>query len=402
MSHQDKGSQQIRYNAEFLQQALGWLLKGGNWSSIRFREDCTWLPRQLVAAALVWAWSDELTLGERFFAARRIIDFLDRPQRNFAGSVQAFLKLLARWTEELAAILSAAFRERMQMALAERWRVHGFAVFGTDGSRVELPRTRSHEAAYAPQPPKVKFRNGHPRRASAAATKKAQTPLIWLTLLWHVGTGLPWCWRCGPSGSSEREHCLAMLAELPAGALLTGDAGFTGYNFLQTILQSGRHVLVRMGSNVRLLRKLGWTGESTSTVYLWPERVAARDQPPLVLRLIILQGPRQPLYLVTSVPASRLSERQVIDLYRRRWGIELFFRHFKQTFQRRKLRSASARPALVELQWSLLGLWGMALYAQVELQTQHLDPGQLSVARVLRSFRRVQRDYRHPQNAAAV
>jgi hypothetical protein len=283
----------------------------------------------------------------------------------------------------------------MQTQLAQHWLVHGLAVFGTDGSRVELPRTRSHEAAYAPQSPRA-FRRGRPRRATAAAQKKAQTPLIWLTLLWHVGTGLPWCWRCGPSGSSEREHCLAMLEELPTGALLTGDAGFTGYGFLETILHSGRHVLVRMGSNVRLLRKLGWTGETHSTVYLWPERVAGQKQPPLVLRLIILQGARQPLYLVTSVPASRLNERQVIDIYRRRWGIELFFRHFKQTFQRRKLRSASAEPALVELHWSLLGLWGMALYAQVELERQQLDPARLSVACVLRSFRRILRDYRHP------
>jgi len=99
---------------------------------------------------------------------------------------------------------------------------------------------------------------------------------------------------------------------------------------------------------------------------------------------------------VTNVSRSRLSDAQVIDVYRRRWGIELYFRHLKHTFQRRKLRSTSADNALVELQWSLLGLWGMALFAQVE-QTKHgIDPLQQSVAGVLRAFRRMLRDYLHP------
>jgi hypothetical protein len=117
---------------------------------------------------------------------------------------------------------------------------------------------------------------------------------------------------------------------------------------------------------VRLLRKLGWAKEAAGTVYLWPDRAAQQNQPPLVLRLVVATGGRHPVYLVTSVPRPQLSDTQVIDIYRRRWGIELYFRHLKQTFQRRKLRSTRAEHARVELDWSLLGLWSMALYAQVE------------------------------------
>ena len=51
----------------------------------------------------------------------------------------------------------------------------------------------------------------------------------------------------------------------------------------------------------------------------------------------------------------RLSDQQVLDIYRRRWGIELCFRHLKQTFQRRKLRSTSADNARVELEWPSTG-----------------------------------------------
>jgi Transposase DDE domain len=400
MSHQDKDRRVIRYNAEQLQLALQWLLGPVFWSSIQFREDCTWLPLQLAATALVWAWSDELTLGERFLAARRIAEHLYQPQQEFATTSQAFLKLLRRWTARLVGLVQACFRQRMQAALAAQWRLHGWIVFGVDGSRVDLPRTKSHEAAYAPSTQRAGKRKRYSRRKKprdAAHTKKARTPQLWLTMLWHAGTGLPWSWRIGATDSSERAHWVEMLPELPEQALVAADAGYVGYEYLRAVIASGRHLLLRVGSHVRLLRKLGWAKESAGTVYLWPDAVAQKNQPPLVLRLVVSHNGKHPVYLLTSVLSpSRLSNRQIIDLYRQRWGIELFFRHLKQTFQRRKLRSASANNARVELEWSLVGLWGMALYAQVVLTAHQIAPARLSTACVLRAFRRLLRDYRHP------
>jgi IS4 transposase len=53
---------------------------------------------------------------------------------------------------------------------------------------------------------------------------------------------------------------------------------------------------------------------------------------------------------VTSVrDAGRLSDRQVANSYRQRWGIELFFRHFQQTLGRSKLRSHKAEHSEWEL-----------------------------------------------------
>ena len=378
MSHQDKDRCRVRYNAEYLQQALQWLLGRVAWSGIQFRQDCTWLPAQLARAALIWAWSDELTLGERFFTARKITAQLDQPQQEFAGSSQAFWNMLVRWTARLVTLIQACFRQSVQDMLAANWSLHGWIVFGVDGSRIELPRTRSHEAAYSPSAKRRSKKKKHRRRKTAddaAAAKKAQTPLIWLTILWHAGTGLPWAWRIGATDSSEREHWMQMLPELPAQSLVAADAGYVGYEYVQAVIASGRQLLLRVGSNVRLLRKLGWAKESAGTVYLWPERAARQNLPPLVLRLVISHNGKHPVYLVTSVlSGTRLSDRQVIDLYRQRWGIELFFRHLKQTFQRRKLRSTSADHARVELEWSLLGLWGLALYAQAVLRQEGLAP----------------------------
>lgn len=401
MSHQDQDGRKVHFHYEYLRRALVWLLPSTALTSIAFRADCTWSASQLAAAALLWVWSDEFTLGERFQTARKIVQTLFPRQQEPAGSYQAFTKLLRRWTDKFVECLQQALRRRMQQSLASRWLVHGFAVFGTDGSRIELPRTRSNEEAYAPLPgPQRKHwrkRVRRPRQSAAARAKKANVPQLWLTVLWHAATGLPWNWRLGPCDSSERSHLLEMLPSLPKEALLTADAGFVGFDFLQLIVASGRHILVRVGGNVRLLRQLGTVRESKGTVYLWPDAAAQRGAQPLVLRLVVTQNGRQPVYLVTSVlSGQRLSDRQVGDLYRMRWGIELFYRHLKQTYQRRKLRSLEADNAKLELQWSLLGLWAMALYAQVELARKEVPAAKVSIAGVLRAFRRMLRDYLHP------
>ena len=47
---------------------------------------------------------------------------------------------------------------------------------------------------------------------------------MWLTLMWHVGSGLPWDWLTGPSDFSERGHMQEMLSKLPENSLITADA----------------------------------------------------------------------------------------------------------------------------------------------------------------------------------
>ena len=76
MSHQDEDRCHARCNAEHLKQALHWLLRDIQWSGIGFRADCTWTPVQLVATAVMWAWSDEPTLGERLFAGKRMVKYV--------------------------------------------------------------------------------------------------------------------------------------------------------------------------------------------------------------------------------------------------------------------------------------------------------------------------------------
>ncbi len=74
--------------------------------------------------------------------------------------------------------------------------------------------------------------------------------------------------------------------------------------------------------------------------------------------------------------------------------IEVFFRTFKQTFGCRKLRSRSAPNAQLELDWALIGLWGVCLLGTRELHANGPTPARFSPAAALHAFQRTLREYR--------
>jgi hypothetical protein len=402
MSHQDRPLPLV-INHQTIKQVIDWLLAPAVFASLAGGSQATWKPRMLAATAVLWATSELSTLHARFAQARKIITKVFRWHPAPGVSYQGFVKMLAQWQPELLGVLVPHLRARMQEGLPAQWETAGYVVFAGDGSRVALARSASLEATFAPQRRRRKSaprkqaaaaRRAPKTQAAAARQKKATSPQLWLTLLWHVGSGLPWAWRTGPSGASERDHLVAMVPELPAQALLVADAGFVGYDFWQALLTAGHHFVIRVGANVRLVRQLGWTREHAQVVYLWPDQAAQKRQPPLVLRLVVVHDGKQPVYLVTDLSKGRLSDRQVATIYGARWGIEVFFRTFKHTFGCRKLRSRSAPNAQLELEWSLVGLWCVCLLGTRELRASGHEPTRLSPAAAIHAFQRTLREYR--------
>ena len=104
---------------------------------------------------------------------------------------------------------------------------------------------------------------------------------------------------------------------------------------------------------------------------------------------------RGPIYLVTSVMSQEaLSDAQMAVVYGKRWGIEVYYRHCKQTFERRKLRSQNPDNAMVELHWSLLGMWAMGLHSHARLVGGGVLPQQISFAGIWRAYRRPMREFK--------
>ena len=422
MSQQDQADE-IIVNHKVLKQVADELLPADLFRGIDARRDATWKPRMVVLTVLLMLVSGKKTLGAGFQLGRKAVGKIFRWQRPPGISYQGFVTQLCKWHFELKWAVMLHLQDEMQDRLSDEWTIRGFVVMACDGSRVELSRTRSLEEAFSPKKKsgsssakkKAKRSRGKAKKAKKKAQpkkkkaksqsaesikKKANSPQMWLTLLWHVGSGLPWDWRTGPSDSSEREHVQKMLRNLPQNTLMTADAGFVGYEFWNDLLQRGHDFVIRVGGNVKLLKNLGCARQSEHTVYLWPNTAAKKKQPPLCLRLIELHDGRQPVYLVTNLPKSRLSDQHACEIYAARWGIELFFRTFKQTFGCRKLRCQAAANVEWELDWSLIGLWCICLLGETELAANGNDPTRLSAAKAIEAFQETVLHYRvRPEDA---
>jgi hypothetical protein len=345
-------------------------LAGPPFSGFHARSDVRWTARFLAFVAILMAWSPQQTLGDRFDAAWDTVTRMFRSRKRPGKTYQGFVRRLFRLGETLLDPVVDHLRGVLRQVAGAYWTRQGFVAFAADGSRVECPRTQANE------------------QALGCGGRKGTGPQFWLTSLWHMGTGLAWAWKMGPSTDAERTHLRDMLHLLPLNALLVADAGFTGYALLREILAGGRSFLVRVGSNVRLLKKLGYAQvETDGTVYLWPEKFQKKDQPPLVLRLIVLEGKGKKMYLLTNLSTEQFGDEQVAILYEMRWGVELFYRSMKQTLARRKMLSRAAKQARAELSWTLVGLQLLGLLSVEQIIQSGRDPLSWSVAASLRVVR---------------
>ena len=358
----------------------GWhesFLAGPPFSKFDVRSDVRWTARFLAFAAVLMAWSSEQTLADRFGAAWEslvgMFPFCRRPGKTYQG----FIKMLLQRGEGLLGWVRAHLRVELQKMAGEHWTRQGLLAFAADGSRVECPRTKANEEALG------------------CGGRKGTGPQFWLTSLWHMGTGLLWSWKIGLATDAERMHLRQMLDLLPRCAVLVADAGFTGYELFSELLAGGRSFLIRVGSNVQLLKKLGYAKvENDGTVYLWPERFRKKNLPPLVLRLIVLQRKGKKMYLLTNLPGERLSDEQASILYEMRWGVELFYRSMKQTLARRKMLSRAPAKARAELSWTLVGLQLLGLLSVEQILRSGRDPLSWSVAMSLRAVRLAMIDHK--------
>jgi hypothetical protein len=391
-----KGSKQAVTGVDqgaLLKRALTWIVRPDTFANMPLHGNVTWIPHRLVTLAVLFAWSDAPRMTECFEKAaklsQKLFDFLA------VESYQGMARALVTYGPKLIPRLWTRLQTLMEQTAPQHFRIGKWLPLAVDGSRFTTPRTMSNELAFAAKnygsgkmaKSRAKWKNKKKRSKKLSAPVK---PQIWLTLVWHMGLKLPWCWKTGPSNSSERDHLIELIEsqEFPKNTLFCGDAGFTGYDFWNAILEQGCDFLVRVGGNVRLLKNLGHARLGDGVVCLWPNVAARRKQPPIIVRLIEIKNELGSMYLVTSVLSDRqLSTSALKRLYPLRWGIELHFRAVKQTYGRGNLRSRSADNALVELDWSLIALTMIQLLGIREQQKLDIPPEQSSVAQAIAAIR---------------
>jgi len=328
-----------------------------------------WSAQKVLWVGLLMNWMAGSTLSERFRAARRLVRLV-QPRWVLPTTYPGFVEAQQRWWPVLWPLLCRRLRADETFGVA--WRVMGWLVLAADGSRFECPRTTDNE------------------KGLQCAGREKTSPQIFQTTLQHVGTGLPWDVRLGPGTDSERRHLEQMLCDLPPQSLLTADAGFVSYELCAWLCKNNHTFVLRVGGNITLLEGLGWEQEQRErTVYLWPQD--RRNNPPIVLRQLRFLSPGGlPVVLLTNeFDTSRLRDDVMQAIYGARWGIEVYYRIFKQTWGFRQLLSRTPETALNEQRWRIASLWTLQRLIAKHLSAAGHDPRRFSGAqarRIIREF----------------
>ena len=337
-------------------------------------------PFWLASVALTcWGWMADGTLTERVSAACDVVGYIF----DVKGSVtrQGLMKALATCGAALVELMIDSLSSHVR-SLKGHWTESGKVNIAVDGSKFAAPRTAENQAFFAA--PVRKRKKRYKRKSDQS---KASTVQVLLTVCWHMTTGLPLRWRTTASHGSERRNVADMLDSLPRNARLIGDAEYVGYPLWSKICNSERSFLIRVGSNVTFLKKLGKHRIEDGFVYYWPVCVMNKNGQPIVLRMFQIRDGKKAVYLVTN--ELDMSDELAGRLYAARWKVEMFFRTVKQTCEHAKLLCLRPENVLTELNWTLLGIW-YALFAGKQAQVNEgRSPDQLSPVKVISAFREV-------------
>ena len=300
-------------------------------------------PRRWCGANLSYVWialalSARPGLVERFEEARawtaQVFAKRKRPGTSYQGFVDASLLHGRELLETLRQRLQVVLQRHSAATLA-------WPLFAVDGSRVRVPHTLANEAAFG----LTRIKN----RADSA-------PQLLVVAAVEMSRKVMWDWEVEDGNASEPELAARILRRLPAGALIVKDAGAVSHAWLAELLRGRRHILMRVAGNFRLwAAQVGATLERGGEVWLHDREQRAA---PLRLRLIAVHSrAARPVYLLTDLPRTQVSDSLAGELYRQRWGAsEIGFRSFKQTLSRTVLLARSPEMAVLECHYSLLGM----------------------------------------------
>ena len=213
-------------NGDYLKRALNWVLTDAIFADVRLHGNVNWTTRALVRLALFWVWSSEPGLVQ---AAQAAISLVLKLFGSVAvKSYQALTGALISCRPQLLPVLWRRLQGLMAVCGGPAWRSGQWLPLAVDGTRVGVPRTRSNEQRFCKprrqhgkKKARRKKRGRHARRRHGPGQRHSKShydpqavgPQVWLTLLWHIGLCLPWCWKLGPAYASERDHLQTLLQE---------------------------------------------------------------------------------------------------------------------------------------------------------------------------------------------
>lgn len=228
---------------------------------------------------------------------------------------------------------------------------HGHAVKQFDGTGLTMADTEANRQAYPDHPSARKY-SGFPALNLMGAFD------------WFSGALLDW--TTGNVNNDEKRLFMNLWSSLTRGDLICGDRGFCGFGLFWW-LQHHRGVecatrLHARRTHRRIVRVLGpndlivaWSKTTVRPKWLTPEDWQSAPEELLVREIsanVAADGFRtQQITIVTTLLDESIPAQDWLDLYRRRWGVEVNFRDLKITMGMDILKCKT--PAMIEKEVNL-------------------------------------------------
>jgi hypothetical protein len=279
----------------------------------------------------------------------------------------------------------------------------GLRLMAIDGTVLDVPDSEANANAF-----------GYPKggRGSGAF------PQVRKLSLQEVGTHVEYAFvvkGIKEKESGEQSMVSGLLRHLKAGMLLLWDRGFFSYNLWQSVLLRGCHLLARV-SDRHVLRPIEPLADGSYLAKIYPCYSARnKDRWGIKVRVIRykLDDPNRVGYgkehvlLTTLFDAATCPAQELIELYHKRWEIELMYDEQKthqaprQATKPAHLRSETPLGVIQELYALSLGHYvTRALMAEAAAQTE-VAPLQLSFVGCLQIIKNRRDEYRIGDSAKA-
>lgn len=247
-----------------------------------------------------------------------------------------------------------AFREVFEKAAAlaleiwperagDRWR--GMSVLGVDGSRYNLPATEEIRKEFDPD-------------SGLGMPGKGHYPQCLVSTLYDVFRGLPLARSVAPYRTCEREEAVKLLESAPPDSLAVFDRGYPAYWFFLHLMEhfSG-HFLMRCSTSATFSAIAPFLKSSQPEAIIdivAPKTYTAEQRralPTLRLRAIRSHGPdgNESVFLTDLLDMEAIPRGEIVDMYFKRWAVEVYYREEKIIQQVERFHSRTAKGVLQEL-----------------------------------------------------
>lgn len=304
---------------------------------------------------------------------------------NISGNTGAYSQARERLPKEIALAAAACIFEHLCPPMEERLLFHGHRIFAIDGTNLHVADTPELLEAFPP---------------GSNQYSQSTRPIVQLIVAHDLVTGTAitpvWGPKNGPNRTSEQGLLIKLLPRLPEQSVIVGDRNFGVFSVVHALTKHHNPVVVRLTID-RVKRLLGSDPKpETRRDVTWAASAHdCRSHPEFtpdmsVKGRVIVHYFQQketgkviPLYLFTTLD---LSDELIIELYQRRWFLEIDLCMLKSTVNMQEL--TATKVDLVEKEIIL----GVAAYNLVRsimtfaAQRLGVDPRCLSFSRTLEAL----------------